>query len=121
MKYSLVRKPGAGKPPARFDERGVETEHGGASEAPANKRAGNRYAEPKPLRHTSTLLSRQDAPSAEKRFAWPFNLPRELRMSPLPSRSGGKDSASEAWPSEVRSFLGPNTRVPYSHHSLLTP
>jgi len=37
MKYNLVRKPGAGKPPARFDERGVETEHGGASEAPKTK------------------------------------------------------------------------------------
>ena len=27
-------------------------------------------------------------------------------------RSGDKDSASEAWPSEVRSFLGPNTSLP---------
>jgi hypothetical protein len=26
MRYSLVRKPGAGKPHARFDERDVETE-----------------------------------------------------------------------------------------------
>jgi hypothetical protein len=41
MKYSLVRKPGAGKPPARFDERDVETEHGEAREAPATERAGN--------------------------------------------------------------------------------
>ena len=40
--YSLVRKPGAGKPPARFDERDVETEHGEASEAPATERAGHR-------------------------------------------------------------------------------
>src|SRR5260370_36293052 len=47
MKYSLVRRPGAGKPPARFDERDVETEHGEASEAPATERAGNRYAKPK--------------------------------------------------------------------------
>ena len=38
---SLVRKPGAGNPPARFDERGVETGHGQASEAPADERAGN--------------------------------------------------------------------------------
>ena len=45
--YSLVRKPGAGKPHARFDERDVETEHGEASEAPATERAGNRYAKPK--------------------------------------------------------------------------
>ena len=28
--------------PVRFDERGVETGHGKASEAPANERAGNR-------------------------------------------------------------------------------
>src|ERR1700722_20224380 len=47
MSYNLVRKPGAGKPHARFDERDVETEHGEASEAPATERAGNRYAEPK--------------------------------------------------------------------------
>ena len=46
MKYSLVRKPGAGKLHARFDERDVKTEHGEASEAPATERAGNRYAEP---------------------------------------------------------------------------
>jgi hypothetical protein len=37
-----VREPGAGKPHAGFDEREVETEHGSASEAPANERAGNR-------------------------------------------------------------------------------
>ena len=38
----LVREPDAGNPPVRFDEREVETEHGWASEAPANERAGNR-------------------------------------------------------------------------------
>ena len=38
----LVREPGAGKPPAGFDERGVETGHGEASEAPADGRAGYR-------------------------------------------------------------------------------
>ena len=53
---SLVRKPGAGKPHARFDERDVETEHGEASEAPATERAGNRYAKPKTTAHISTLL-----------------------------------------------------------------
>src|SRR5271157_5160608 len=37
---SLVRKPGAGNPPARFDERGVETEHGRDDVAPAHERAG---------------------------------------------------------------------------------
>jgi len=35
---------------------GVETEHGSASEAPENERSGNRYADPKPPRHPSTLL-----------------------------------------------------------------
>jgi len=39
---SLFREPDAGKPPVRFDERDVETEHGLASEAPADERAGNR-------------------------------------------------------------------------------
>jgi hypothetical protein len=38
----LVREPGAGNPHAGFDERGVETEHGEALEAPANERAGYR-------------------------------------------------------------------------------
>jgi len=37
-------KPDAGKPHVRFDEREVETEHGQASEAPADERAGNGYA-----------------------------------------------------------------------------
>ena len=39
---SLLREPDAGNPPVRFDERDVETEHGSASEAPADERAGNR-------------------------------------------------------------------------------
>ncbi len=37
---SLVPKPGAGKPPARFDERGVEPEHGRDEVTPATERAG---------------------------------------------------------------------------------
>ena len=37
-----VGEPGAGNPHAGFDEREVETEHGMASEAPADERAGNR-------------------------------------------------------------------------------
>ncbi len=37
-----VGEPDAGKPHVRFDEREVETEHGWASEAPADERAGNR-------------------------------------------------------------------------------
>ena len=39
---SLFREPDAVTPPVRFDERDVETEHGPASEAPADERAGNR-------------------------------------------------------------------------------
>ena len=38
---SLLREPDAVVPPVRFDERDVETEHGPASEAPADERAGN--------------------------------------------------------------------------------
>jgi hypothetical protein len=38
----LVRKPDAGNPHVRFDEREVETEYGEASEAPATERVGNR-------------------------------------------------------------------------------
>ena len=37
---SLLREPDAVTPPVRFDERDVETEHGPASEAPADERAG---------------------------------------------------------------------------------
>ena len=39
---NLLREPDAGDPHVRFDEREVETEHGQASEAPANERAGQR-------------------------------------------------------------------------------
>ncbi len=42
LRTNLVREPDAGKPHVRFDEREVETEHGEASEAPADERAGNR-------------------------------------------------------------------------------
>ena len=37
-----VGEPDAANPHVRFDEREVETEHGAASEAPANERAGHR-------------------------------------------------------------------------------
>jgi hypothetical protein len=50
-----VREPDAGNPPVRFDERGVEPEHGRTSEAPATERVGNSYVLPNPPRHTSTL------------------------------------------------------------------
>ena len=42
MRNSLVRKLDAGNPHVQFDERGVETGHGKASEAPADERAGTR-------------------------------------------------------------------------------
>jgi hypothetical protein len=51
-----VGEPDAANPHVRFDEREVETEHGGGSEAPATERAGHRWATPKPPRHLSTLL-----------------------------------------------------------------
>ena len=38
---SLLREPDAAVPPVRFDERDVETEHGTATEAPADERAGD--------------------------------------------------------------------------------
>ena len=41
-RMNLLREPDAGDPHVRFDEREVETEHGNASEAPADERAGNR-------------------------------------------------------------------------------
>ena len=37
-----VGEPDAGNPHVRFDERGVETEHGWTIEAPADERAGQR-------------------------------------------------------------------------------
>jgi hypothetical protein len=39
-----VGEPDAGNPPVRFDEREVETEHGQASETPADERAGHGWA-----------------------------------------------------------------------------
>src|SRR5262249_32812034 len=51
----LVREPDALNAPVRFDEREVETGHGGDRRAPADERAGNRYAPPKLPRHLSTL------------------------------------------------------------------
>jgi len=39
---SLLREPDAANPHVRFDERGVETELGVASEAPPDERVGNR-------------------------------------------------------------------------------
>jgi hypothetical protein len=79
MKYSLVRKPGAGKPHAGFDERDVKTEHGEASEAPATERAGNRYAEP------ITTASHLDSTfgfwvDGRSPKLSPSNTPRSLRI-----------------------------------------
>ncbi len=69
----LVRKPSAGKPHARFDERDVETEHGEARDAPADEKAGNRYAEPKTTAHISTLLQvfSRSAPRRNSSFGSP--------------------------------------------------
>src|SRR5205823_13760730 len=44
-------------PPAWFDEREVETGHGGDRRAPADERASNGYASPKLPRHLSTVLT----------------------------------------------------------------
>jgi len=52
---SLPREPDAVNPPVRFDERDVETEHGSASEAPANERAGKRIGRHLNHRATSRL------------------------------------------------------------------
>ena len=41
---SLLREPDAANPHVRFDEREVETGQGQASEAPADERAGHRWA-----------------------------------------------------------------------------
>ena len=54
---TLVREPDAGNRPVRFDERGVETEHGRDTVTLATERASNREYKlrPKPPRHFSTL------------------------------------------------------------------
>ena len=42
IEHPPTGEPDAGEPHVRFDERDVETEQGGAIEAPADERAGNR-------------------------------------------------------------------------------
>ena len=55
LKVTSVGEPDAGNPHVRFDERDVETGHGGAIEAPPDERGGNSQAAPKLPRHIPTL------------------------------------------------------------------
>jgi hypothetical protein len=52
----LVRELDAANPHVQFDERGVETEHGGLLGHRQTKGPATRKATPKPPRHSSTLL-----------------------------------------------------------------
>src|SRR5260370_42783 len=53
---NLVGEPDAANPHVRFDERGVEPEHGGLLGHRHTKEPATRKATPKPPRHSSTLL-----------------------------------------------------------------
>src|SRR5882724_8319886 len=53
---NLVGEPDAANPHVRFDERGVETEHGGIPGHRQPKGPATRKATPNPPRHSSTLL-----------------------------------------------------------------
>src|SRR5260370_41219630 len=53
---NLVGEPDAANPHVRFDERGVEPEHGGLLGHRHTKEPATRKASPKPPRHSSTLL-----------------------------------------------------------------
>jgi hypothetical protein len=53
-----VGEPAAGNPPVRFDERGVETGHGGLLGHRQTKGPATRKASPTPPRHSSTLPDR---------------------------------------------------------------
>jgi len=53
----LVRELDAANPHVQFDERGVETEHGGLLGHRQTKGPATRKATPKPPRHSSTLLN----------------------------------------------------------------
>ena len=79
---SLVRKPGAGKLHARFDERDVDTGHGEAGEAPATEGPETDMPSLKPSRHISTLLQfysdRTRAGSALHRMGFPAPKDRGL-------------------------------------------
>jgi hypothetical protein len=103
---NLVREPDAVNPPVRFDEREVETKHGKASEAPADERAGNRKALPKPPRHLSTLPF--SCPTAKKGFP-AAALPSSLILDPAPAvqttRPGPPRSAS-IFPRRCRKAAG---------------
>src|SRR5713226_2175372 len=52
---NLVGEPDAANPHVRFDERGMETEHGGILGHRQTKGPVTRKATPKPPRHSSTL------------------------------------------------------------------
>jgi hypothetical protein len=56
----LVGEPDAANPHVRFDERGVETEHGGLLGHRHTKEPATRKASPKPPRHSSTQLRPED-------------------------------------------------------------
>ena len=83
-------KAGCGNPHVRFDERGVETEHATASEAPATERVGNGWAAAKSPRHTSTL--HRNSPEQTRCQA------RLLRRICLRPKGGAALSSSESAP-----------------------
>jgi hypothetical protein len=98
----LAREPDAGKLPVRFDEREVETEHGAASEAPADERAGNRYASPKPPRHLSTLqFIEVTSPRAEE-----FRAVRGVRKNSGPCVARRKPRAMRGLREKIGEGLG---------------
>jgi hypothetical protein len=77
-----------GEPHVRFDERGVETEHATASEAPATERVGNGWAAATSPRHTSTLHAEFGQVASQAPFGRRFQATRSSRTGTgAPDRS----------------------------------
>jgi hypothetical protein len=82
----LFREPDAGKPHVRFDERAVETEHGGLLGHRQPKGSANTQGSPTPPRHLSTL------PTFGRTFVQFECLAPNLRRSPQLSILDGRVS-----------------------------
>ena len=74
----LVREPGAGNPPAGFDERGVETEHGQTLRHRPSKEPATDYAGPTPPRSGSPGRLPTPGPHRSRRAQFAYLAPQAM-------------------------------------------